>query len=152
MQEVEIGGQRYRTQKLDAFKQFHLFRKLMPVLSGMGATFSDLPDSAPGGDMTADTRFWSAMGPAATAIAEMSQQDSEFILKTCLQACSRWNGNNWVRITAANGDLMFDDIDMMGMLQLSFEVMKDNLGNFLTGPLPNGSESEAQPLPYPLPQ
>lgn len=134
MVEIELGGQRYRTGKLDAFKQFHLFRKLMPILSGMGESFSVLPDS---GEM--DQQFWSAMGPAANAIAEMSQVDSEFILKTCLQSVSRWNGNAWARVTAANGELMYDDIDMMEMLQLTVEVLKDNLGNFFNGPLPNGS-------------
>lgn len=144
MQEVEIGGHRYRTGKLDAFKQFHLFRKLMPVLSGMGETFSDMPDGG-----VADEKFWSAMGPVANAVAEMTQQDSEFILKTCLQTVSMWNGNTWVRITAANGELMFEDIDMMGMLQLTFEVIKDNLGSFFGAPLPNGSAAGEQTFPSP---
>jgi hypothetical protein len=145
MQEVEIGGHRYRTGKLDAFKQFHLFRKLMPVLSGMGETFSDMQ-----GEVELNEKFWSAMGPVATAVAEMSQQDSEFILKTCLQTVSIWNGTNWVRITAANGELMFDDIDMMGMLQLTFEVIRDNLGSFFGAPLPNGSAAGEQAFPSPM--
>jgi Phage tail assembly chaperone protein, TAC len=145
MQEVEIGGNRYRTGKLDAFKQFHLFRKLMPVLSGMGETFSDMPE----GEVQVNEKFWSAMGPVATAVAEMSQQDSEFILKTCLQTVSLWNGATWVRITAANGDLMFEDIDMMGMLQLTFEVIKDNLGSFFGAPLPNGSAAGESTFPSP---
>jgi hypothetical protein len=149
MQEVEIGGNRYRTGKLDAFKQFHLFRKLMPVLSGMGETFSDMPDTN-SGEIALNDKFWSAMGPVANAVAEMSQQDSEFILKTCLQACSMWNGASWVRITAANGELMFEEIDMMGMLQLTFEVIKDNLGSFFGAPLPNGSVAGETAFPSPM--
>jgi hypothetical protein len=43
-----------------------------------------------------------------------------------LQACSGGIGNAWVRSPQVNGDLMFDDIDMMKAAQLSFEVMKDN--------------------------
>ena len=151
MEEVEIGGTRYRTGRLDAFKQFHLFRKLMPVLSGMGATFAEAEASG-SENILEDVKFWSSLGPAATAIAEMSTQDSEFILKTCLQAISRWNGQQWVRITTPNGELMFEDIDMMQMLQLSFEVMKDNLGSFFNVPLPNGSEAGGQVLTYPSPQ
>lgn len=147
MQEVELGGHRYRVGKLDAFKQFHLFRKLMPVLSGMGAMFSG--DNEDG--FTVDQNFWASMGPAATAIAEMSQQDSEYILKTCLHVCQMWNGHQWVRITTPSGELMFEDIDMMQMLQLSFEVMKDNLGSFFGVPQPNGLAVGVgeQVLPFP---
>lgn len=135
--EVELGEHKYRTGRLDAFKQFHLFRKLMPVLSGMGATFTE-----GGFDNDNNAVFWGALGPASQAIADMSVQDSEYILKTCLQVCSMWNGSAWVRITNANGDLMFDNIDMMEMMQLCFEVMKDNLSSFFAAPLPNGSAAE----------
>jgi len=140
MQEVDIGSRRYRTGKLDAFKQFHLFRKLMPILSGLGESFG-----AESGE--SEAAFWSSLGPVATAIAEMSQQDSEFILKTCLMACTTWNGNGWVRVMGNNGEMMFEDISMMDMLQLSFEVVKDNLGLFFPGPNPQNSEQETSGFP-----
>lgn len=128
MNEVEIGGRRYRTGKLDAFKQFHLFRKLMPILSGLGAMFaaSETEESA--------VDFWSSLGPVANALATMSQEDSEYILKTCMAVCTTWNGQGWSRIASPNGDMMFDDINAMDMLMLSFEVVKDNLGGFFPGP------------------
>ena len=142
MIEVELGGQRYRTGRLDAFKQFHLFRKLMPILSGLGET------SAQQELLTAEASeasFWGSLGPVATSIAEMSQQDSEFILKTCLNVVQVWNGQTWVRVTSSTGDLMFEDIGMMEMLRLSFEVIKDNLSGFFSGPRPNGSAAGDQP-------
>jgi hypothetical protein len=151
MMEVELGGTRYRGGRLDAFKQYHVFRKLLPVLAGMGATYVEMNEGEDI-DIFANPKFWMSLGPAANAMAEMSQGDSEFVLKTCLAVVQRWNGQQWVRICAANGELMFEDIDMMQMLQLGFEVMKDNLGSFFGAPLPNGSGDGAQVLTYPSPQ
>lgn len=143
MEELELAGTWYRTGKLDAFKQFHLFRKLMPLFSGMGETAAtNLAVAANGGDTSASR--WSALGPIANAVADMSQQDSEFIIKTCLAVCQRKNPvGQWVRVTTQQGDLMFDDIDLQVMLQLSFAVIQDNLATFFPGRSLNGSGAEA---------
>src|SRR5262252_4128935 len=142
MQEVEIDGRKYRTGRLTAFEQFHLTRKLMPILSGMGETFSQIglgtAGTAPNGSDTMPPQFWNALQPVSQAIADMSKDDSEFILKTCLKAVTVFNGSTYVNVTTPTGDLMFEDIDMMAMLQLSFAVIQDNLGNFFPAPRQNG--------------
>jgi len=139
MQEVEYNGIKYRTGKLDAFKQFHLFRKLMPLFSGMGETAAM---QVMGGETEVNENAvrWAALGPISQAVSEMSQSDSEFILRTCLSVCLRQNPTGqWVKFTAPNGELMFEDLDLMGMLQLTFAVIQDNLGNFFPAQNPNGS-------------
>lgn len=141
MQEIEIGEKKYRTGKLDAFKQFHLVRKLLPLFSGMGQSFSNMPDQA-GTDA-----FWKSLAPVANAIADMSTEDSEWILKTCLTACSYFNGRTWVPVTTPQGQLMFEDIEMAEMIQLAFTVIQDNLGSFFPVPQTNGLDPEVQPSP-----
>jgi hypothetical protein len=146
MQEVEVDGRQYRTGKLDAFKQFHLVRKLMPLFSGLGESFSHMPAS------TEQADFWKSLAPIAQAVSEMSTEDSEWILKTCLTAVTVNNGRAYVPITTPQGQLMFDDMEMTTMIQLAFTVIQDNLGSFFPGPQPNGLDnatttSEASPLP-----
>ena len=145
MQEVEVDGRQYRTGKLDAFKQFHLVRKLMPLFSGLGETFAGLPSSDQG------SSFWKSLAPIAQAVAEMSTEDSEWILKTCLTVVTVNNGRTWVPVTTPQGALMFEDLEMPVMLQLAFTVIQDNLGGFFPGPQPNGLDiaapSEASALP-----
>jgi hypothetical protein len=151
MEELELEGMWYRTGKLDAFKQFHLFRKLMPLFSGLGETAATniAAAAADAGAPEAITR-WSALGPISHAIAEMSQQDSEFIIKTCLAACTRKNPvGQWVRLTTPAGELMFEDIDLQVMLQLSFAVIQDNLAPFFPGRPLNGSGAEVAPSSNP---
>ena len=144
MEELEINDVWYRTGKLDAFKQFHLFRKLMPLFSGMGETAaSNVAHAAAAAGASEDLVRWSSLGPIAQAVAEMSQQDSEFIIKTCLAVCHRKNPvGQWVRVATPQGDLMFEDIDLQTMLQLSFAVIQDNLAPFFPGRSPNGSAGE----------
>jgi hypothetical protein len=143
-QELQINDISYRSGKLTAFQQFHLFRKLMPLFSGLGETAAQNIANAAAG--VGQVR-WSGMGPIAQAISDMSQQDSEFILKTCLSVCTRRNpAGQWGRVTAPNGELMFEDIDMMGMMQLTFAVIQDNLGSFFPGAQPSNLEADpAQP-------
>lgn len=145
MQEVEIEERKYRTGKLDAFKQFHLVRKLMPLFSGLGETFAHMPAQTGGDD------FWKSLAPIAQAVSEMSTEDSEWIVKTCLSVVTVWNGRSWTPIMT-NGQLMFDDMEMMAMIQLSFAVIQDNLGSFFPGAQPNGSAGEAQLSPLLSPQ
>jgi hypothetical protein len=143
VQELEIGGVNYRTGKLDAFQQFHVFRKLSPILSGLIESFSRARSSVGDGNGSAEESpaanpaFWSAVGPVAHAIAEMSQDDSEYILRTCLGTIMRrgTGGGNWARLTTPQGILMFEDLDLGTMLQLAYAVLEDNLGDFFRGGL-----------------
>lgn len=145
MKELDIGAAKYRTGKLDVFRQFHLTRKLLPLMSGVASTY------ASGGSLNiGDPGFWRALGPVAQAIADMSTEDSEWVLKTCLSACSMFNGRNWVPVMTTDGYLMFENIDMPTMLQLCSSVLEDNLGSFFTAPQPNGSDGEALASPSPL--
>jgi hypothetical protein len=139
VQELSIGEVNYRTGKLDAFQQFHVFRKLSPILSGLIETFSRARTSVAVGNgndeesPAANPAFWSAVGPVAHAIAEMSQEDSEYILRTCLGTVMRRGagpGGNWARLTTMTGVLMFEDLDLGAMLQLTYAVLEDNLGDF----------------------
>jgi hypothetical protein len=139
--EHEINGRQFRTGKLSAFRQFHLMRKLLPLFSGMGESFAEMP----GNVITGEGQFWHSLGPVAQAIADMSDQDSEWIIKTCLSVVSVFNGRSWVALTTEQGDLMFNDIDMQVMLQLSFQVVQENLGSFFPAPQPNGLDGEVQP-------
>jgi hypothetical protein len=151
MEELEVNGTWYRTGKLDAFKQFHLFRKLMPLFSGMGETAAARIARAAAEAGASDNLIgWASFGPVAQAIADMTQSDSEFIIKTCLAVCQRKSpAGQWVRLATPQGDLMFEDIDLTVMLQLSFAVIQDNLAPFFPGRPLNGSGAEVAPASNP---
>lgn len=151
MSEIEIKGLTYRVGKMDPRKQFHVARRLTPVL---GAIMTHLPAAKTAANGEAETPEAPAMddqlavlGPMATVVAAMPDADVDYILAACLAVCARQNpgGTGWSNIQAANGALMFSDIDMPTMLQLVWVVIQDNLSGFsFAGALTSGA-SAGQP-------
>lgn len=54
------------------------------------------------------------------------------ILFPCLSVVSREHMKGWVPV-CQHGEMAFDDIDLLTMLQLVARVVADSLGNFLQG-------------------
>ncbi|MDS0780499.1 hypothetical protein OSC13_21515 [Serratia marcescens] len=117
--EFEIKGQMYSAVKLGVFEQLKVSRKLLPVLSGILGELK-------GGKITIE----SALPIIAQSIADLKEEDCNAIIHPCLAVVSRKNGKNFNSVFTG-GQLMFDDIDLMTMLQIVGKVVGDSLGNFL---------------------
>jgi hypothetical protein len=121
--EFEIAGNTYRAGKLDAFKQFHVSRRLAPVLGGLAMVAGGEQD-----------RLSALLQPITEAVARMSDTDCDYILQTCLGVVQRQQGSTWAPVFAAGrGALMFEDIDLSAMMQIAVKVIQDNLGGFFQG-------------------
>jgi len=126
--EFEIKGFNYRASKLSVFDQLKVSRKLLPVLAGMLGDFQGIKAAAQGGDV--NKAIESALPKIADSLAEMSEEDTNAIIFPCLSVVARQNGKVWAPVMSQN-ELMFDDIDLMSMLQIVGRVVGDSLGNFL---------------------
>ncbi|PVZ79515.1 hypothetical protein C9426_33240 [Serratia sp. S1B] len=129
--EFEINGQQYRANKLNVFDQLRVSRKLLPVLSGLLGELKVLKQLK-SGQITLDDAFKTALPAIAQTLADLSDEDSNAIIHPCLSVVLRQQGSNYVAIFN-NGQLMFDDIDLMSMLQIVARVVGDSLGNFWGG-------------------
>jgi hypothetical protein len=118
---VEVGGQKYRIGRIDARKQFHVARRLAPLLAGM----SGVPDKSAG--------FAAFLGPLTDALSSMSDEDVDYVLDVCLGVCQRIQPNGHPAPVMVRGGLMFEDIDMGQMIQLAVKVIQENLGGFFPG-------------------
>ncbi|WP_191923769.1 phage tail assembly chaperone [Pantoea agglomerans] len=126
--EFEIKGVNYRASKLSVFDQLKVSRKLLPVLAGMLGDFQGIKAAAQGGDV--NKAIESALPKIADSLAEMSEEDTNAIIYPCLSVVARQNGKVWAPVMV-QGSLMFDDLDLMSMLQIVGRVVGDSLGNFL---------------------
>lgn len=117
MQEFEYKGQSYKASKLDARSQFHIARRLAPV-------FAELS-----GVMDSDTQ--SVVASVASAIAELKDDDADYVIFGLLKAVQRkaQQGLGWAQVTA-NNVIMFDDIDMATMLYLVWQALMVNFQDF----------------------
>lgn len=135
--EFEIGGQRYRAEKLDAFKQLHVSRKIAPIIPKLLPMFQKFAgDTDPLKDDL--DGLAEAFEPLAQALAEMPDADCEYVFAACLGVVSRHQQGNWAPIWSQGAkSLMFDGIDLGQMTQIAVKVIWDSLGGFISGLLAN---------------
>jgi len=136
--EFELNGQTYRTGKIDARSQFHIVRRLAPVLG-------EIAPAAAGGNMGG----LDALPPLANAIAKLSDADADYCLFGLLAVVSRKQpqGTGWGPVSTGN-TLMYADIDMVGMLQLAWKALEFNMSGFFAA-LPSDLKEAAQKVSVP---
>jgi len=126
--EFTVAGIEYRAGKLDAFKQFHIVRRLTPIF----ATLKNLKfiEDAATGTKKIDIKE-TDLTPVADALSSLSDEDSEYIINTCMNVCQRKQASGWVKVRS-NGGLMFEDMDMPVLLQLTWNVIIENFSGFFS--------------------
>lgn len=127
MAEFTVNGSTYRNTKLNAVQQFHVARRLAPLLTkSSAALLQTQPTSL---DDAAQT-----LGPVFDALGAMDDDVCNYVLRTCLASVQKNVGGQWITVwNPAAGRLQFDDLDLATMLQLTVQVIQDNLGTFLQG-------------------
>lgn len=117
---VEINGQKYRIGRMDVRKQLHVSRRLGPAMLGLLAS-----SQMKGFNLTA------MIGPSVDALSKMSDEDTDYVIDQCLGVVQREQANGqWAPIRASHGGLMFQDIGLMQMLNLTRAVLAENLKDF----------------------
>lgn len=136
MSEIKVGDHLYRIGRLDARKQFHVARRLAPVLAGLSGSAGKTS-----GGLVAQ------LMPIADALSKMADEDVDYVLDTCLAVCQRaQQGGQYAAVTVANGGLMFQDIDMAQMIKLTVAVIQGNMAGFFDAApadLPVGGGAQA---------
>ena len=130
--EFSIDNKDFRAGKLDAFKQFHLSRKIAPVIPSLIPLFMQISKD---NDLTKDLDLLAELlQPFADGIADLSDESSEYIMATCLSVVKMKQGETWVPIWNNSGKVcMFDDIDLGMMMRICMQVIQDSLGSFIQG-------------------
>src|SRR5215472_5541741 len=159
MAEVEVNGHRFMIGKMPVFDQAHVARKVAPVISGMGRGWAEalrkVPDALTNGQEISQAQqnelIFEALGPVTEILAQMPEEDVNYVLKKCLGVGSIHTGQSFAPLVRG-GNLMFEqETDLGTMLQLVMEVVKDNIGPTLRGLIPLFGGGEPAP-PLNLPQ
>lgn len=133
MTEVPLFGQVYRVGKLDAMKQFHVARRIAPIVAALGVSINQF--AAVGSGLKEDSDLLQMAGPVADVVSRMSDEDTEYVIRTCLSVVARRveNTDKWQNVQTGQ-HLQFADISMQIMVRLVVEVLKENLGGFFGMP------------------
>lgn len=126
--EVEIEGATYRIGKIPARDQFHLARKLAPMIGSMIGEKGE-----------------HALLPFFKAIGEMTEADADFLLFGLLKVVTKKldNGLGWAPLT--NGTfVMYGDLGLDTITQIAWESFNHNFASFLAGLRGAGNPGETR--------
>lgn len=130
MANFEINGHNYTSVKMNAFTQFHIARRLTPIFSSLAEAFKKVKFDKEGKIENPIDIF----EPVAQAFSALKDTDADYVLHTCLATCQRQNNNLWSNVMSG-GNMMFQDIDLQIMLQITWNVLQDNFASFFSGQL-----------------
>ncbi|MCM2571480.1 hypothetical protein NAT65_10350 [Achromobacter xylosoxidans] len=132
-QELDLNGHRYSIGKLSAKQQFHVSRRIAPIVPTLIPVFVRLAAGERG--ITEDPGGMAdVLQPLADGLAAMKDEDADYVLDTCMQAVQRRQEHGWTAIWSAGQRVpMFQDIDLSVMLPLALRVIVGSLGPFIQG-------------------
>ena len=131
----EVYGNTYRFSKISAMEQFHVVRRLTAVSSSLGEGIIRMQKAGGAGQVlnAENPDIIGVVTPLLKAIGEMSNEDSEYVINTCLKAVARKQGDvAWAQVQASPGVLMFPDIKLPVMLALVWRTLEFNIGGFFS--------------------
>lgn len=129
-----INGNDYRVSgKMDAVTQFHVARKIAPVLAEMEKVGNLIARK----DQITTEDALACIGPLTRGLAGLPDADCDYIIAKCLAVVQRkvtdttWS-NVWNKEARA---IQFADLDLAGLAQLILMVFREHLASFSRGPI-----------------
>lgn len=151
MVEFEIGGKQFRFEKLPAMQQFHVSRKIAPLMPPLMPVFAQVAKDLAKekkGSMTDDLeKIGPLLQPFCDALAGMPDETAEYVFGTCLSIIRVNHSGNWISFwnSTAKMAMMADMNDAGLMIQLVARVIQDSLAPFIAGFLTSAGEPEKAP-------
>ncbi len=118
--ELTIGNHVYETSgNLNTFEQLHVARKLGPAVPMVQGLLD--PANA---DKDKELLF-------VLMLSQIDDASTEYIVQKCLSVVKRKQPTGpSAPIQTKEGTLMFDDIGLAGLIELTVAVIEENLGDF----------------------
>ncbi len=134
--QFEMGGRDFSLNKIDAIKQFHIVRRIGPILSDLLPAMKGLAAKNIEGASIDDQLEHAAtiFGPIMTGLQKLSDADAELVLYGLLASVEvKQTSGNWAKIATGNPPmLMMQDLELPQLLQIAGRAFAYNLTGFFT--------------------
>lgn len=133
--EFEIGARKFKLNKIDAFKQFHIVRRLAPILSDLLPSLGEFKKIATAGESISEIEklegFAKLAAPLMNGLSKLSDEDSDRVLFGLLSSVELKQEpvGNWAKV-AREDMLMMQDMDLPILLQIAGRALVFNLASF----------------------
>lgn len=125
----QLGGKNFKLSKIDAFKQFHIVRRIGPILSEMLSAMKDIQKVSKDDQLESVAKI---AAPIMNGLSKLSDADSELVMFGLLSAVEMQQASgNWARVSTGSM-LMIQDMELPVMLQLAGRAFMFNLSSFFS--------------------
>lgn len=129
--DFSIGQRQFKLGKINALKQFHIVRRIAPILAELAPNLkgmAKLSTTNSEDQMEAAAQF---LAPIMVGISKLSDKDSELVLFGLLESIEMKQDEhgNWAKI-ARDGQLLFENIDLGVLMQAAGRAFMYNLSSF----------------------
>lgn len=130
----EIGPQKFKMRKVDALAQFHIVRRIGPLLSEVLPALGSIKTAKTEGQTEKETfeEFSKILSPIFTGLSKLSDEDANFVLFRLLGCVEVYQDqfNSWATIATPQG-IKMQDIELPVLMQAAGRALMFNLSGFL---------------------
>lgn len=138
--EISIGEDKYQVNSLNAMDQFHVFRRVAPLMRGLGEGFASLPPEAMDGSLAelSERDTLRIFGPLMDVLAGMDDANINYIIHKCLAKVQvQVQDGRWTAAMPSPGHFQYENkMNMSVLFRLVIAVLQESgvLGFFTDGP------------------
>ncbi len=131
--DFELFGRNFKLNKIDAFKQFHIVRRIGPILSELLPAMQEV-SKVQNSNQSEEEKLATIAKfatPIMTGLSKLSDNDANQVLHGLLQAVEikQMPAGNWARVS--NGELLLmQDLELPMLLQIAGKAFMFNLSGF----------------------
>lgn len=132
-----IGGKTFQLNKIDALKQFHIVRRVGPILA-------DVIPAIKGAEKFQDPKALESLSPDAkmemmakiampvmNGLSKLNDADAELVLYGLLSSVEVKHAGAWARVSTSTM-LMMQDLELPALLSIAGRAFIFNLSGFFT--------------------
>jgi len=133
--DFEIGGRKFKLSKIDAFKQFHVVRRLGPVLADLMPAMKDaakLKDEASMSEAEKFDMIAKIVAPVMMGLSKLTDADAELVMHGLLSSVEvQQAAGNWAKVSTGSM-LMIQDLELPMLIQIAGKAFAFNLAGFFS--------------------
>jgi len=132
--DFSVNGRDFKLNKFDAFKQFHIVRRIAPILADMLPAMKDIQkvQNTELSETEKLDEFAKIAAPMMIGLSKLTDEDSNKVLYGLLSSVEiKQATGNWAKISTESM-LMMQDLELPLLLQLAGRAFMFNLAGFFT--------------------
>lgn len=133
--DFEFGGRQFKLHKIDAMRQFHVTRRIGPILADLAPSLKGMVSKGLTSidKMSEEEKLDNIskfLGPVLTGLSKLSDADAEYVLRNLLTAAEmKQSTGNWARVATPEVILM-GDLEFPVLVQIAGRAFMYNLSGF----------------------